>query len=47
MIVIVDTNLARNENSFSQLLGNRNQLESISSRARLLIPKVVVDEIVA
>lgn len=47
MIVIVDTNLARNENSFSQLLGNRSQLESISSRARLLIPKVVVDEIVA
>lgn len=47
MIVIVDTNMARNENSFSLLLGNRSQLESISSRARLLIPEVVVDEIVA
>ena len=47
MIVIVDTNMARNENSFSLLLGNRSQLEAISSRARLLIPEVVVDEIVA
>ena len=47
MIVIVDTNLARNENSFSRLLGNRSQLEKISATARLIIPEVVIDEIVA
>ena len=47
MIVIVDTNLARNENSFSRLLGNRSQLEKIAATARLIIPEVVIDEIVA
>lgn len=47
MVVIVDTNLARNENSFSQLLGFRSQLERISAGARLMIPKVVIDEIIA
>ena len=47
MVVIVDTNLARNENSFTRLLGNRGQLEAISVKARLIIPEVVIDEIIA
>lgn len=47
MIVIVDTNLARNENSFGQLLGYRGQLEKISDTAHLLIPEIVIDEIIA
>lgn len=45
-VVIVDTNLARNENSFTKLLGNRGQLEAISAKARLAVPEVVIDEIV-
>lgn len=47
MVVIIDTNLARNENSFTRLLGNRSQLEAISAKARLVIPEVVIDEIIA
>lgn len=47
MVVIVDTNLARNENSYKQLLGFRGKLGAISSSANLLIPQVVIDEIVA
>ncbi|WP_321971068.1 PIN domain-containing protein [Paratractidigestivibacter sp.] len=47
MVVIVDTNLARNENSYEWLLGYRDKLEGISSLANLLIPEVVIDEIVA
>lgn len=47
MLVIVDTNLARNENSYEQLLGYRWQLEQISKSAHLLIPEIVIDEIIA
>lgn len=47
MIVIVDTNLARNENSYSELLGNRKQLQAIAASNELYIPEVVIDEIVA
>lgn len=47
MVVIIDTNLARNENSFTRLLGNRGQLEAISAKACLIIPEVVIDEIIA
>lgn len=46
MIVIVDTNLARNENSYSELLGNRKQLQAIAASNELYIPEVVIDEIV-
>lgn len=46
MIVIVDTNLARNENSYSELLGNRKQLQAIAASNELYIPAVVIDEIV-
>ena len=47
VIVIVDTNLARNENSYSELLGNRKQLQAIAASNELYIPEVVIDEIVA
>ena len=47
MLVIVDTNLARNENSYEQLLGYRGQLEAVSKSAQLLIPEIVIDEIIA
>lgn len=46
VIVIVDTNLARNENSYSELLGNRKQLQAIAASNELYIPEVVIDEIV-
>ena len=46
VIVIVDTNLARNENSYSELLGNRKQLQAIAASNELYIPAVVIDEIV-
>lgn len=47
VIAIVDTNLARNENSYSELLGNRKQLQAIAASNELYIPEVVIDEIVA
>lgn len=47
MIVIIDTNAAKNDNSLSKLLGNRAQLEKIAKSARLYIPEVVIDEIIS
>lgn len=44
--VVVDTNASRNENSYSQLLGNRAELSEIAAVADLYIPQVVIDEIV-
>ncbi len=44
-IVVVDTNSCRSNPESNSFFGNRDRLIGIASGARLIIPKVVVDEI--
>lgn len=44
--LIVDTNKVRNEKSFDQLLGSREDLLRLSGRVKLVLPEIVLEEIV-
>lgn len=44
--IILDTNCARSEKNFKQLLGNRQELSNLAKMGTLLIPDIVIDELI-
>jgi len=44
--VIIDTNKARNDKGFDQLLGNRSEIERFAQKCDIILPSMVIDEII-
>ena len=46
-VVFIDTNCVDNRSSSQTFLGNRRELELIGKRAKLILPKIVYDEVLS
>lgn len=46
-IVVIDTNLCRNNSGINNFLGNREELEKISQNATIILPEIVVQEVIS
>lgn len=44
--LIIDTNKARNDKGFDQLLGNRAEIEKFAEKCDIILPSMVIDEII-
>jgi hypothetical protein len=44
--IIIDTNKARNDKGFDQLLGNRAEIEKFVEKCDIILPSMVIDEII-
>lgn len=44
--VVIDTNKARNDKGFEQLLGNRAEIQKFAEKCDIILPTMVIDEII-
>lgn len=44
--IIIDTNKARNDKGFDQLLGNRAEINNLAEKCDIILPSMVIDEII-